>query len=362
LSVSFLLVCPQKPAALVKNMKLRVGIVGLGDAWETHHRPALLGLADRFEVRAICAEVAVRAERAAREFDALALDGFRALLTREDVDAVMLLEPDWVGALPILAACDAGKAIYSTTALHTDPNQSASIKQRVESSGVSFMAEFSRRHAPATLRLKELIATKLGEPRLLFCHHRFGDEDRNGKLRRISHQQAVICDMMELVDWCSYMVERRPESVMGASHHLLARQAVPDYQMMSLDFLPSDHSSQGALAQISCGDYMPASWSEATNFRRPAGLQVRCERGVAFVDLPSRLTWFDESGQHMEALDHERPVTEQLLMHFHRSVTSLVRKTSGLDDVYQALNTVLSAKRSCEEGRRISLKELRRQA
>lgn len=336
-------------------MKLRVGIVGLGDAWETNHRPALLRLADRFEVRAICAEVAVRAERAAREFNALPVDGFRTLLMRDDIDAVMLLEPDWVGALPMLSACDAGKAIYSTAALHTNPRQSMTIKQRVDASGVSFMAEFPRRHAPATLRLKELIATKLGEPRLLFCHYRSSEQHRNGKPRRISHRQAVICDMMQLVDWCCYMVDKRPASVIGAAHHLRSIKGIPDYQMMSLEFSQPDAPRQGAMAQISCGNYMPESWSEAVNFRRPAGLQVCCERGVAFVDLPNRLTWFDEAGQHLEALDHERPVTEQLLMHFHRSVTSLVRKTSGLEDVYQALNVVMAAQQSCQEGRRILL-------
>ena len=32
-------------------MKLRVGIVGLGEQWETRHLPALRALADRFEVR-----------------------------------------------------------------------------------------------------------------------------------------------------------------------------------------------------------------------------------------------------------------------------------------------------------------------
>ena len=36
------------------------------------------------------------------------------------------------------------------------------------------MAELPRRHMPATLRLKELIATRLGEPQLLFCHLRQG--------------------------------------------------------------------------------------------------------------------------------------------------------------------------------------------
>jgi predicted dehydrogenase len=45
-------------------MKLRVGLVGLGDAWEKRQRPALRAMSDRFEVRAVCAEVQMRAEMA----------------------------------------------------------------------------------------------------------------------------------------------------------------------------------------------------------------------------------------------------------------------------------------------------------
>ena len=33
-------------------MKLKVGLIGLGDQWESRHRPALLALADRFDVKA----------------------------------------------------------------------------------------------------------------------------------------------------------------------------------------------------------------------------------------------------------------------------------------------------------------------
>ncbi len=47
-------------------MKLRVGLVGLGNTWEVRHRPALRALSDRFEVRAVCEPVAQRAEVAAR--------------------------------------------------------------------------------------------------------------------------------------------------------------------------------------------------------------------------------------------------------------------------------------------------------
>ena len=40
------------------------------------------------------------------------------------------------------------------------------------------------------------------------------------------------------------------------------------------------------------------------------------------------LVWFDTAGRHQESLDSERPVGEQLLTHFYRSVTSLVRQGS----------------------------------
>ena len=132
-------------------MKLRIGLVGLGNSWEVRHRSALRAMSDRFEVRAVCEPVAHRAELAAREFGADAVDGFRALAEREDVDAVMVLSGQWFGALPILAACDAGKAVYCAAALDFDAEQATEIKRRVESSGVAFMAEFPRRQAPATI-------------------------------------------------------------------------------------------------------------------------------------------------------------------------------------------------------------------
>ena len=93
-------------------MKLRVGLVGLGPNWEMRYRPALRALGDRFEVRAICEQVALRAEQAAREFNAQAVDGFRSLAGRSDIDAVLMLGPQWYGYLPILAACESGKAVY----------------------------------------------------------------------------------------------------------------------------------------------------------------------------------------------------------------------------------------------------------
>ena len=60
-------------------MKLRVGLIGLGDFWHQRHAPALRMLSDRFELRAVCDQVAHRAHQVAAEFGAAAVDGFRVL-------------------------------------------------------------------------------------------------------------------------------------------------------------------------------------------------------------------------------------------------------------------------------------------
>ncbi len=92
-----------------------------------------------------------------------------------------------------------------------------------------------------------------------------------------------------------------------------------------------------SLLKISCGAYIPAKWPEAIAFRPPAAIQVCCEKGLAFVDLPSTLIWFDDAGRHQEVLDTELSVGQQLLTQFHRTVTSLVRKVGDLEDTYRAL-------------------------
>jgi len=335
-------------------MKLRVGIVGLGSHWDTRYLPALRSLADRYEVRGVCEQVAHLAERAAKELGAVPVDGYRALASRDDIDAVLYLSDQWYGATPILAACDFGKAVYSAISFPVDAAEARLLRDRVERAGIAFMAELPRRYAPATLRLKELIATRLGRPRMLFCHRRVPlstapavapPRDRESEAR----------DLMELVDWCRYVAGTEPTSVVAVRHAEVPGCETDDYQMMSLDFSTSGRPGDGVLAQVSCGYYMPRQWEEAVGFRPPPALQVVCENGIAFIDLPANLVWFDSVGRHQESLESERPVGEYMLVQFHRKVTSLVRAVSGLDDSLRAMQVVQAAAESQREGRRVAL-------
>ena len=58
---------------------------------------------------------------------------------------------------------------------------------------------------------------------------------------------------------------------------------------------------------------------------------------------------------HQESLESDRPVGEQMLLQFHRKVTSLVRSVSGLDDTLKAMQIVQAAETSQAEGRRVGV-------
>ena len=327
-------------------MKLRIGVVGIGPAWESRHLPALRALPERFEVCAVCDPVQHRAEYVARQFDATVHDGFQVLIRRDDIDGILLLSAHWYGPIPIHAACDSGKAVYCAAAIELQDEEANALRRRVHESGIAFMAEFPCRLSPATLRLKELIATRLGKPRLLFCNRR--------RIASGKHEKGDRCarDLVDLVDWCRYVVDGEPSSLL-ATNHQSSDSKTHDYFSVSLDFSAKGETGTGPLAVIGCGDYVPEYLHESLSYRRPADLKVVCEHGIAFVDLPNTVAWYDEAGQHLETLDHERPVGEQLLLHFHRTVESLLLKSSSLEDAHRAISIANRAKLSCQRGERV---------
>jgi predicted dehydrogenase len=277
--------------------------------------------------------------------------------------------------------------VYCAAAIDLQDAEAVALRQRVEEAGIAFMAEFPCRLSPATLRLKELLATRLGAPKLLFCNRRRIHPAKQ------NHNSRCYRDLVELIDWCRYIVESEPTSLLATTHRAMGRQATGhrsswqgaswrggaseqdaagkqaqgdaagsepdaaceqhDYFSMSLDFSPAGAIGTGPMAVISCGDYIPESLQESLAYRRPADLKVVCERGIAFVDLPNTVAWFNEAGQHLETLDHERPVGEQLLIHFHRAVASLILKSSSLADAHRAIMIANQAKLSCETGSRV---------
>ncbi len=237
-------------------MKLNIGLIGLGSAWQTRHRPALRMLHNRFDVRAVYTPVSKLAEGCASEFQADLVDGYRALVARADIDAVMVLDRAWTGWLPALAACEAGKAIYWASGFDFDLKRDQHVRSVIDDSGVAFVTEFPRRFSPATLRLKELIATQLGAPKLVFCHRLIENNSQQtgyGSPTAAKRAATARQELIEAIDWCRYVVGRSPSSVTASAMDGIDGSTAPsDYQALSLQFVGDEATSAPTVtAQIS---------------------------------------------------------------------------------------------------------------
>jgi len=77
-------------------MKLRLGVIGTGMAWERLHWPALQELGDKYEVIAVCNKTIEKAQEFAGQISLPAdrvYSDYREMLKRDDIDVVDVLAP-----------------------------------------------------------------------------------------------------------------------------------------------------------------------------------------------------------------------------------------------------------------------------
>jgi predicted dehydrogenase len=304
-----------------KHVRLRVGVIGLGRLWETRHRPSLARLTDRFRVTAVYDQVHRRAELEAAQLGCAASEGLAALVDRPDVDVIYLLSRQWFGLHPVALACEAGKPVYCALPLANDLAELEMLAPLIERSGIAFMPEFARRCYPATLRLKELLATQLGEPRLIVGHSRLFGFDRYavpGPATQIAPAPLLIDPGSYLLDWSNFIFQAPPSSVQGFACQVLPTSSAsakePDFESFVATF------PGGASSHISYSRYHRGPWSDASRFLPAPGFQVFAERGVAWLEMPERIQWSHASAIHEERLPLEPTVGDILNDHFHRLV------------------------------------------
>jgi len=329
-------------------------VIGLGRLWEARHKPALTRLSERFQVTAVYDQVARRASVEAGHLGCSAVEGLTALVERPDVDVVYLLSPQWFGVHPIGLACTHRKPIYCAVPLADDPESLDPLIALIRSSGTPFMPELARRFYPATLRLRELLATALGRPRLVLGYGRLFGYDRYGQpgpTTQIAPAPLSIDPGSYLLDWCRFIMQAEPISVQGIGGLVLPAAgdsgSEADFESFSLEF------SGGELAQIAFGRYHRTPWGDASRFLPQPGFQVFAERGVAWLEMPDRIQWSDSEGLHDERLPLEPTVGEILNDQFHRMVRGDQSLAPTLDDAVAVARLVHNLRRSERECRKI---------
>ncbi len=133
--------------------RLRIGIVGCGEAAQVIHLPALAELADLYELTALC-DVSrhVVETLAVRHPGVAAVTNHRELVSRADVDAVLVANPHIHHAEVTLAALAAGKHVLVEKPLCVSLTEADVIAEMAQRTGLTVQVGYMRRYADAFLQ------------------------------------------------------------------------------------------------------------------------------------------------------------------------------------------------------------------
>jgi predicted dehydrogenase len=349
------------PGPYVPVSMVNVGVIGLGSVWEARYRPALGRLGQRLWVRALYDPVLGKAELAAAEHRTVVEGGLLALAQRPDVDALLLLDTGWYGCEALRLLCSAAKPIYIAADLGDEPSMLLAMHWTAVSFGLTLMPELGYRYTPASNRLQELIATRLGRPKRIRL--RLDGATLDGCVAAVPSRAASIgigsgpvaptpeslqADRRSLVnwfDWLRYVFRTSAESVsVGTPAGEVGTRA-----LIHIEYAPPKNSDTGPVAEIHIVDNAQAS---GTIFGRP---EVECERGVAAIHTPTIIRWKAEGDADftMESLLSDRSETEVMLDHFCRRVVGGLIPVADLADISRSLELIHAARESARTGSRV---------
>lgn len=323
---------------------IQVGILGLGPVWEARYRPALENLSRRIRVCAIHDPVATRAEIAAAAFGADLAVGVRELLDRRQVRAVLLLDSGWYADRPLRWICQRGMPAYVAGSLGSDRGALRRLHAIAESCSLTLMPEFSRRFTPATGRLQELMATRLGRPTRIEVSARQPDP---AQTPAVPGQGAGVDFLVGLLDWCGY-IARTPSRSVRAESDADGRQS------LTIEFRRPRSGGEPVTAVLRLSHSI-----EADDEGAPFTAHVLCQRGEATLTGRETIRWTSGAEGASESLTSERSEVEVMLDHFCRRVAGGLVPVADVADVCRALELARAADESLTRGAAVDLPQER---
>jgi len=307
---------------------IKAGIIGLGPVWETRYCPALDALSGKVKVVAIYDAVEERAKHAAQRFDAKVIGGVHSLSRRADLDACLILGKDWTNLPALKFLCEARKPAYIAGSLGHEIPTVGEIHLLALSEGLTFMPEFARRYTPATVRLRELIATRLGKAERILCDARLPQSTR----RDYVPGQADYEDfLIGLFDWCLHILPGTAKDVLCLP---LDSEDWPG-DSTRIRFLQRDYEASATLRI-----YQTESQTDRENSLEPGEVrfEIHCEHGIARIETPHKIFWEIDGESHTEELESDRTDALVMLDHFFRRVVGGLIPVADLSDICRAIN------------------------
>jgi len=333
---------------------VNVGVIGLGSVWECRYRPALAKLSQRIRVRAVYDPVAGRAEQVAAELSATPCQGVLALMRNVQVRGVLFLDACWHAPQALELLCRSQKPAFVAGSLGSDPGRIARYRELADAEGLTIMPEFSRRFTPATSRLQELIATKLGKAHKVTIEAAVPDADSP---EAVPGQCTVTDFLVGLFDWSRYVLRTTPLSLESVPFPAECSGAAAG-RAIHVQFSQSRSGGESPIAEFRL--HGPQSEPAASVAGLPTGIRfdIQCERGWARIESADAICWKADAGEVHESLAADRTDVEVMIDHFCRRVAGGLIPVADIADVWHGFRMAEAAEQSLTTGRPVSLSDL----
>ncbi|HSG72719.1 MAG TPA: Gfo/Idh/MocA family oxidoreductase [Planctomycetaceae bacterium] len=324
---------------------INAGIIGLGPVWEERYESVLLSLSNRVRITAIYDAAEERSATVARSLNADCVTGIQTLCRRREIDTCLILGTDWTNLPALKFLCEARKPAYIAGSLGHEIPTIGEIHLLALSEGLTFVPEFSRRYTPATIRLRELIATKLGQPERIICEARLPHPTKRDTVPGQARYEDFL---IGLFDWCHHLMNAPPKDVLTLP---LEKSEGKGYSVRIRFGSHQDEPEKEIEAVLTIWNAVQTGKKKKCQLE-PGEVRTKviAQHGSARIRGANEISWEHEGKESIELLTADRPDAEVMLDHFFRRIVGGLVPVADLSDICRAINVFRAFESSKETG------------
>ena len=336
-----------------------VGVAGLGPDWPERQRPALERLAGRVRIVAVHDAVPARTRAAAADLSrqyggqsggagTAAAGGLLALARRPEVRAVLLGDPAWWGLAGLDLLLRADKPVLLAGPVDPRDDRLDALAARAASAGTVVTPDLSFRFTPATLRLRELVATTLGG---VYAIHLIAPLPTPDPLHAAYGQPLTAWHFARLADWAAHLLPGPVREIAATADPAAGATAAQLRLEPGAAATGEARGGRGAALRV-------AAAADLAGDAATIKATVRCERGTATLSGLHGLRYTVRGEpERVEDLEAERPGFDTLLALFLRRAVGGLIPAPDLHDLGWAMTLTRAATAAAAAGEPVPISQ-----
>lgn len=173
--------------------KIRIGILGCAAIAERSVIPAILALKDQYQLIAVASRTIEKANKFATKFSCEAIDGYKKLVNRDDIDALYIPLPTGLHKEWVMNALNSGKHVYAEKSIALNYKEAIGMVDKARQNNLALMEGYMFQYHSQHSKVFDIISSgtigeirsfsaSFGFPPLSLNNFRYSNEVGGGAL------------------------------------------------------------------------------------------------------------------------------------------------------------------------------------